>query len=85
MSMLQSLRFNSQLRTQTGQTAHAAGMILAAVQLAFGVFLAFKWGMPYGSLALLSAFFHATAIYLIGRSLRRIVDRRISRRELATA
>lgn len=74
------LSVSSNVRTQTGRIAHVTGMVLAACLLAIGVYLAATWDLPYGSYALLSAFMHATAVYLIGRSIRRIVDRRSAMR-----
>jgi len=75
------LKIGSKTRTQAGQSVHVSGMVLAAGLLGLGIFLAARWGMPYGSFVLMSAFLHATAIYLIGRSLRRILDRRSVNRE----
>lgn len=79
----QVIGLSSRLRTQAGQVVHVAGMLLAAAQLVIGIWLAIQWGPPYGSLALLSAFLHATATYLIGRSIRRLINRRRTDRERA--
>lgn len=74
------LNLSNNVRTLSGKSVHTAGMVAAAALLATGIYLAIVWGMPYGSFALMSAFMHATAVYLIGRSLRRIIDRRSVRR-----
>lgn len=70
------IKVSSEIRTQAGQTVHVIGMLLAAAQLLLGISLAAAWGLQNGSFVLLSACFYAIATYLIGRSIRRLIDRR---------
>ena len=70
------MKLSSRVRTEAGKTLHVAGMVLAATQLAWGIYFAFNWGMPYGGFVLMSSFCYATGIYLVGRIGRRLVNRR---------
>ncbi len=72
------LPFNASgaLRTRIGKTALAVGMASAAFLLAYGIWVAFVWRESYGVVLLFSGLCYATAVYLIGRTLRRVVDRR---------
>jgi hypothetical protein len=72
-------------RPQVGKAVHLTGMALAAYMLVYAVWLAILWRDTYGALALMSGFCHATVAYLVGRSLRRILDpsyRRLDPRHL---
>lgn len=74
---------SAELRTRIGRSAHLLGMTGAALLLAYGIWLALLWQDHYGALALLSGFCYATTVYLIGRSLRRLIDRRHSDKPVA--
>lgn len=74
------IRMSSDFRTNAGRTAHVVGTVLAFLQLGLAIWLAIEWGMPYGSLTLLSGFCYATSTYVAGRIFRQIVDRRSTRR-----
>jgi hypothetical protein len=64
------------LRTRIGKTALAVGMASAAFLLAYGIWAALVWRENYGVVLLFSGLCYATAVYLISRTARRVVDRR---------
>ena len=72
------LPFNASaaLRTRIGKAALAVGVASAAFLLAYGVWVALVWRESYGVVLLFTGLCYATAVYMISRTVRQVVDRR---------
>ena len=68
-------------RVRIGRAVHALGMAVAASLLIYAVWLAILWQDTYGALALVSGSCYAIVAYLVGRSVRRVIDPNCRNRE----
>ena len=64
------------MRTRIGKIALTIGVVSAALLLAYGVWVSFVWKETYGIVLLFSGLCYSTAMYLITRTVRGVVDRR---------
>lgn len=63
-------------RTRIGKAALAVGVAFAILLLAYGIWVAAIWRESYGIVLLFSGLCYASAVYLLSRTMRRLVDRR---------
>lgn len=72
------LPFNASgaLRTRLGKSALVVATAAAVFLLAYGIWVAFIWRENYGVILLLAGVCYATSVYLIGRTVQGVVDRR---------
>jgi hypothetical protein len=64
------------MRTRIGKAALAVGVASAILLLCYGTWIAAVWRESDGIVLLVSGLCYATAIYLMSRTMRRLVDRR---------
>ena len=63
-------------RTRIGKTALAFGVASSILFLCYGIWVATVWRDSFGIVLLFSGLCYATAVYLLSRTMRRLVDRR---------